>query len=209
MRHRETKCPLHPCGEICRKAGPAASLAWALLLRAPWESSPSETSRGSGTGPSSDGEDPALWASVIRELTATDVAPVRQQTGASVVVDHFAAGAVLAFCDLRTRDREWRPTQPLLHEQNTNRDAKTSSAACAYNRLDRIMVAAALRHTDTTAASICTWRYQVTFDTQGGVAAELQFGYLKQHLLTRIVLPIATDSAKANRTNALWDTFAA
>ena len=35
----------------------------------------------------------------------------------------------------------------------------------------------------------------------------LQFGYLKQHLLTRIVLPIATDSEKVERTNALWGTF--
>lgn len=34
-------------------------------------------------------------------------------------------------------------------------------------------------------------------------------GYPKQHLLSRIVLPIPTEAAKTERTKALWDTFAA
>lgn len=71
------------------------------------------------------------------------------------------------------------------------------------------MIAAGLRHSDTTATSICTWRWQLTFDTQGLSAAVLQSGYPKQHLLSRIVLPIPSETSKAARTNALWDTFAA
>ena len=124
-----------------------------------------------------------------------------------IELDHFEAGAVLALHQLRTLDPEWHATQPLTYQQNTTGDPKKSSAVCAYNRLNRIMVAAGLRHSDTTAASICTWRYQLTFDTQGLNAAVQQSGYPKQHLLTRIVLSVATDSEKAERTNALWGAF--
>ena len=128
-------------------------------------------------------------------------------SGRVIELDHSEAGAITALHELRARDESWRPTQPLLYTQNTTRDVKKSSAVCAYNRLDRIMVAAGLRNSDTTAASICTWRYQTTFDTQGLDAAVQQSGYKKQLLLTRIVLPIATDSEKAERTNALWGAF--